>query len=125
MFVVWIFPMNNDTKYINISAVRSHFSIIIFAFLRTNPGFSNTFFASMYNQGISFHPYQSNITDHNRNIRRSLLVFMTLSFFAKLVCWCSIFSEQSSHKLCLTKSLTPYFRWNVKTFVPSCFFMWL
>ena len=80
-----------------------------------------TFFAGVCNQDISFHPYQSNITNHNRNVRRSLLILVILSFFAKPVCWCSIFSEQSSHKLRLTKLLTPDFRWNVKTFVQSCF----
>lgn len=98
-----------------------HSLAYIFAFLRTNPGFSNTFFAGVCNQDISFHPYQSNIINHNRNVRRSLLILVILSFFAKPVCWCSIFSEQSSHRLRLTKLLTPDFRWNVKTFVQSCF----
>lgn len=73
-------PLSNDKKYIKISVVKSHF-VIIFAFLRTNPGLTNTFFAGICNQDISFHPYQSNITNHNRNVRRALL--KCLSFFVK------------------------------------------
>lgn len=45
---------------------------------------------------------------------------MTLPFLLRLFAGVS-FSGWSSHKFCLTKSLAPCLKWNVKTFVGSCF----
>lgn len=81
----------NGKKYITISIVRSHF-IIIFAFLRTNPGLTNTLFAGICNQDISFHPYQSNATNQNRHVRRSLLKFGTFFLLFLLRLFASVLS---------------------------------